>query len=159
MNGDETGLNSRWPLLRNFWIYHVKLCQRIERNYACRPGGLFQNWRCVKSIFLLAAVPACLPRQARSEVQTILPDGQWQVADSARQKELPESARVQTAGFPKQDRNYFWYRKIFKAPADADGKCILKATAKPAAKGWEAPTILRHWVTWIRTQSDFSKLL
>jgi hypothetical protein len=119
----------------------------IERNYACRPGGLFQNWRRVKSILLLAAVPACLPRQARSEVQTILPDGQWQVADSVRQKELPESARVQTAGIPKQDRNYFWYRKTFKAPANADGKCILKATAKPAAKGWEAPTISRRWAT------------
>jgi len=35
----------------------------------------------------------------------------------------------------------------FKVPANANGKCILKATAKPAGKGWEAPTISRRWVT------------
>ena len=34
----------------------------------------------------------------------------------------------------------------FTAPANAGGKCILKATAKPAGKDWEAPTISRLWV-------------
>jgi hypothetical protein len=31
--------------------------------------------------------------------------------------------------------------------ASASGNCILKATAKPAGKGWEAPTISHRWVT------------
>ena len=34
-----------------------------------------------------------------------------------RKGRLPESARVHTPGLSRQDRNYFWYRKTFKAPA------------------------------------------
>lgn len=38
------------------------------------------------------------------------------IANRIRQGKLPESARVHTAGIPRQERNYFWYRKVFKAP-------------------------------------------
>ena len=43
-------------------------------------------------------------------------DSMEAIARAVRQHELPESARVQTAGNPRQERNYFWYRKTFKAP-------------------------------------------
>lgn len=39
------------------------------------------------------------------------------IANRVRQKKLPESARIHTAGIPKQQRNFFWYKKVFKAPA------------------------------------------
>lgn len=39
------------------------------------------------------------------------------IAALVRQKKLPESARIHTAGNSGQQRNYFWYRKTFKAPA------------------------------------------
>lgn len=39
------------------------------------------------------------------------------IANRIRKKRLPESARIQTAGVARQERNYFWYRKTFKAPA------------------------------------------
>jgi hypothetical protein len=32
-------------------------------------------------------------------------------------KMLPESARIQTVGIPRQTRNYFWYRRAFRVPA------------------------------------------
>lgn len=34
-----------------------------------------------------------------------------------RLKQLPASARLATAGIPHQSRNYFWYRRTFRAPA------------------------------------------
>ncbi len=33
---------------------------------------------------------------------------------SIREKKLPESARTDTAGIPRQQRNYFWYRRSFR---------------------------------------------
>jgi beta-galactosidase/beta-glucuronidase len=39
------------------------------------------------------------------------------IAALVRQKKLPESARIHTAGNSGQERNYFWHRKTFKAPA------------------------------------------
>ena len=44
-------------------------------------------------------------------------DSQELVANRIRQKRLPESARIQTAGVARQERNYFWYHKTFEAPA------------------------------------------
>jgi hypothetical protein len=29
---------------------------------------------------------------------------------------LPESARISAVGIPRQDRNYFWYRRVFRLP-------------------------------------------
>jgi hypothetical protein len=39
-------------------------------------------------------------------------------------------------------------REVLKLeiPADAEGKCLLKATASPRGKGWESPTVSRRWV-------------
>lgn len=39
------------------------------------------------------------------------------IANRIRHGKLPESERIHTAGIPRQDRNYFWYRKTFRAPA------------------------------------------
>jgi hypothetical protein len=39
------------------------------------------------------------------------------IANRIRQGKLPESARIQTAGIPRQNRNFFWYRKTFRAPS------------------------------------------
>lgn len=36
------------------------------------------------------------------------------IQTSIREKKLPESARVETAGVPRQERNYFWYRRSFR---------------------------------------------
>src|ERR1017187_2055982 len=44
-------------------------------------------------------------------------DSQELIANRIRQKRLPESARIQTAGLARQGRNYFWYRKSFEALA------------------------------------------
>jgi len=42
------------------------------------------------------------------------------IANRVRQGKLPESARIQTAGIPRQDRDYFWYKKVFNAPDKRD---------------------------------------
>ncbi|MGC9035526.1 MAG: glycoside hydrolase family 2 protein [Verrucomicrobiia bacterium] len=47
------------------------------------------------------------------------------IANRIRQGKLPESARVHTSGIPRQERNYFWYRKVFNAPRKRD-VAILK---------------------------------
>lgn len=39
------------------------------------------------------------------------------IANRIRQKKLPESERIQNAGIPRQNRNYFWYKKTFRAPS------------------------------------------
>jgi beta-galactosidase len=44
-------------------------------------------------------------------------DSQELVANRIRKGNLPESARVHTPGISRQDRNYFWYRKTFRAPS------------------------------------------
>jgi hypothetical protein len=44
-------------------------------------------------------------------------DGREFIDSSIREKKLPESARVETAGVSRQERNYFWYRRTFTAPA------------------------------------------
>jgi beta-galactosidase len=38
------------------------------------------------------------------------------ISNRIRSGKLPESARVKTAGIPRQDRDYFWYRRTFLAP-------------------------------------------
>jgi hypothetical protein len=38
------------------------------------------------------------------------------VANRIAQKALPESARVEAPGVSRQKRNYFWYRRAFRAP-------------------------------------------
>src|SRR5579883_1053016 len=44
-------------------------------------------------------------------------DSREVIDNRIRKKRLPESARVTTAGVPRQERNYFWYRRTFRAPA------------------------------------------
>jgi hypothetical protein len=39
------------------------------------------------------------------------------IAASIREKRLPESARVKSAGVSRQERNYFWYRRAVTVPA------------------------------------------
>ncbi|NWF83343.1 MAG: hypothetical protein HXY18_05895 [Bryobacteraceae bacterium] len=38
------------------------------------------------------------------------------IQTSIREKKLPESARVEHAGVPRQDRNFLWYKRHFLAP-------------------------------------------
>jgi len=38
------------------------------------------------------------------------------IQTSIREKKLPESARVENAGVPRQDRNFLWYQREFLAP-------------------------------------------
>lgn len=38
------------------------------------------------------------------------------IQTSIREKKLPESARVETAGLSRQDRNFLWYKREFLAP-------------------------------------------
>ena len=44
-------------------------------------------------------------------------DGREFISASIGEKKLPESARVSAAGVSHQERNYFWYRRSFAAPA------------------------------------------
>lgn len=44
-------------------------------------------------------------------------DSKELIANRVRKGVLPESARVDGAGLPRQSRNYFWYRREFRAPA------------------------------------------
>jgi beta-galactosidase len=44
-------------------------------------------------------------------------DSRELISNRIRSGKLPESARLNGAGTPRQNRNYFWYRKIFKPPA------------------------------------------
>ena len=64
-----------------------------------------------------APVPgmANLARPAFKDVDLF--DSRELISNRIRSKKLPESARVNTAGTPRQDRNYFWYRRDFDAPA------------------------------------------
>ena len=41
-------------------------------------------------------------------------DGREFIQASIWEKKLPESARVETAGIPRQIRNYFWYQRTFQ---------------------------------------------
>jgi hypothetical protein len=44
-------------------------------------------------------------------------DSREVIDNRIRKQKLPESARVNTAGVQRQERNYFWYRKTFRTPA------------------------------------------
>ncbi len=44
-------------------------------------------------------------------------DSRELISNRIRSGKLSESARVNSAGTPRQNRNYFWYRKTFKPPA------------------------------------------
>jgi len=43
-------------------------------------------------------------------------DSQELIHNRIQQKMLPEAARIYTAGIPRQERNYFWYRRTFRTP-------------------------------------------
>ncbi len=47
------------------------------------------------------------------------------IRKKVRMKLLPESAMISTVGVPRQNRNYFWYRTSFRAPAKKE-VAILK---------------------------------
>ena len=44
-------------------------------------------------------------------------DSKEVIANRVSKGKLPESARVEGAGIPHQNRNYFWYAKAFQVPA------------------------------------------
>ncbi|MCL5745380.1 MAG: hypothetical protein M1541_15885, partial [Acidobacteria bacterium] len=44
-------------------------------------------------------------------------DSRELIENRVRRKMLPESARIQSVGIPRQTRNYFWYRRAFRVPA------------------------------------------
>jgi beta-galactosidase len=44
-------------------------------------------------------------------------DSKELISNRIRSGKLPESSRVDGAGVPRQDRNYFWYRRQFSAPS------------------------------------------
>ena len=44
-------------------------------------------------------------------------DSRELINNRVRRKRLPASALVETVGIPRQDRNYFWYQKLFTVPA------------------------------------------
>jgi hypothetical protein len=71
------------------------------------------------------AVPG-LANQARPAFPDVDAFDSREVIDNRiRKQKLPESARVALVGVPRQNRNYFWYRKTFHAPA-ARAVAILK---------------------------------
>ena len=43
-------------------------------------------------------------------------DSRETISNRVRRGKLPKSALVSTAGVPRQNRNYFWYRKKFTVP-------------------------------------------
>ncbi|MBI4876402.1 MAG: beta galactosidase jelly roll domain-containing protein [Acidobacteria bacterium] len=47
------------------------------------------------------------------------------IRKKVRLKALPESAMIATVGVPRQNRNYFWYRTSFRAPAKKE-TAVLK---------------------------------
>jgi beta-galactosidase len=47
-------------------------------------------------------------------------DSKELISNRIRSGRLPESARVNSAGVSRQNRNFFWYRKTFRAPARRD---------------------------------------
>ncbi|MBL8232916.1 MAG: hypothetical protein JNL98_30735, partial [Bryobacterales bacterium] len=47
------------------------------------------------------------------------------ISASIRERKLPESARVEAAGVTRQQRDYLWFRRTFRAPA-AHAAAILK---------------------------------
>ena len=44
-------------------------------------------------------------------------DSRELIDNRIRRKQLPEAARITSVGIPRQERNYFWYRKRFAASA------------------------------------------
>jgi beta-galactosidase len=63
------------------------------------------------------AVPGLvnLARPAFADVDQF--ESQELIASNIRRGRLPESARIHTPGLTRQTRNYFWYRKTFRAPS------------------------------------------
>lgn len=59
-----------------------------------------------------------LARPAFADVDRF--DSKELIANRIKQQRLPESARVAHGGNALQDRNYFWYRTTFRAPARRD---------------------------------------
>jgi beta-galactosidase len=58
------------------------------------------------------------------------------IAAKVRMKLLPESARVHTAGISGQERNYFWYRRTFRAPAENDVAMLRINKAQFGTAAW-----------------------
>jgi hypothetical protein len=71
------------------------------------------------------AVPGLAHSAQPSFPDVDLFDSREIIANRVRRKELPESANVTTAGVPRQQRNYFWYRTTFD-PRSQQANAILK---------------------------------
>ncbi|MBI5282860.1 MAG: hypothetical protein HY858_14340 [Candidatus Solibacter usitatus] len=63
-------------------------------------------------------------------------DGREFIQISIREKRLPESARVFTAGVPRQERNFFWYRRSFRAGARRPVAMLRVAKAQFGTAVW-----------------------
>jgi beta-galactosidase len=60
-------------------------------------------------------VPGLANLSTPSFLEVDLFDSRELISNWVRSGKLPESARTSTAGIPRQKRNYFWYRTVFKA--------------------------------------------
>ncbi len=58
------------------------------------------------------------------------------IQTSIREKKLPESARVENAGVPRQERNYFWYRRSFRVPGKQPVAMLRIAKAQFGTAVW-----------------------
>ncbi|WP_321475404.1 sugar-binding domain-containing protein [uncultured Paludibaculum sp.] len=58
------------------------------------------------------------------------------IQTSIREKKLPESARVETAGVSRQTRNYFWYRRTFTVPGRKPVAMLRVAKAQFGTAVW-----------------------
>lgn len=84
----------------------------------------------------VAAVPG-LTNQAQPTFPDIDRfDSREFIQASIREKRLPESARVETAGVPRQSRNYFWYRRTFTVPERKPVAMLRVAKAQFGTAVW-----------------------
>lgn len=63
-------------------------------------------------------------------------DSRELIQASIRERRLPESARVETAGVPHQPRNYFWYRRTFTVPERKPVAMLRVAKAQFGTAVW-----------------------
>ncbi len=63
-------------------------------------------------------------------------DSREYISNQVKQGRLPESALVHTAGVPHQQRNYFWYRTYFEAPARRERATLQVDKAQFGSEVW-----------------------
>lgn len=63
-------------------------------------------------------------------------DSRELIDNRIRAKTLPESARIKTSGVPRQQRNYFWYRRTFRPPVRRHVAILKIAKAQFGTAVW-----------------------